>query len=621
MTEQTTAKALISIWDELPALVGDTWSELEPGLERLLREFHAAEDEETRAEVSVRIQFLLELEAPDALHRLDDAIADIEAGASAPFDESSILHYRRSPLRGLGIVEPDEPDSTPYVTRYTDIACPRRVWVQEQRISLVVRLTVALPEYSADTEALSLLEDVPVRTRVTAPAFELLNDPEQETVIIPDTDSRPLVFDLRPQQAGHTEITLDFFQGGNPAGTATVDIEVTERQVGDVSEPRTGRILRAMPDAPPPDIMLYIRYERFQGQPSLSFELRKAGHVGREFRPVHLEADPAAQAARFYERLTTLTDQHDPTVDAVLNKTRVLPSEDIDRELKNFGQDLWKTLIPAELKEVYAKERGEWQGSTLLIVSDEPHIPWELVWPYAREWEDDDPWCVTTRLTRWLRRDAQGNGHDAPPPLLPLTAVACLAPTDSGLPAAQRERNFLRSLISQYDLADASPELPTRSAVFDLLEAGGYDWLHVAAHGTFYPETPDSDSAIWLQDKRPLTPGAIVGRAIEQHIWERRPAFVFNACHSGRQEWALTRLGGWANRLVSAGAGLFLAPLWTVSDSTALTFARSLYGELLAGSPVGDAVRAARHAARQAGDPTWLAYSVYAHPNARLVRN
>jgi len=193
-----------------------------------------------------------------------------------------------------------------------------------------------------------------------------------------------------------------------------------------------------------------------------------------------------------------------------------------------------------------------------------------------------------------------------------------LSPTDSGLSAAQQERRFLQTLCTQYAVSDVSPAFVTLPNVMDLLEAGGYDWLHVAAHGNFYAESPNADSAIWLQDRRPLTPNAFVGRAVEQPIRERRPSFIFNACHSGRAGWELNYLGGWTNRLLTLGAGMFLAPLWTVNDGAAFDFAQVLYTTLLRGEPIAEAVRQARWAIRRDGDPTWLAYSVYAHPNARV---
>ena len=46
---------------------------------------------------------------------------------------------------------------------------------------------------------------------------------------------------------------------------------------------------------------------------------------------------------------------------------------------------------------------------------------------------------------------------------------------------------------------------------------------------------------------------------------------------------------------------------------------RDSYTALLKGSTVAESTYAGRMAARQAGDPTWLAYSVYSHPNARVA--
>ncbi len=99
---------------------------------------------------------------------------------------------------------------------------------------------------------------------------------------------------------------------------------------------------------------------------------------------------------------------------------------------------------------------------------------------------------------------------------------------------------------------------------------------------TSTPRRPEADSALWLQQDRSLTPDAIVGPEIEAHLRSQRPAFFFNACQVGRQSWTLTRIGGWANRLISAGAGLFVGPLWEVSDGGALAFASAFYQALFA---------------------------------------
>src|SRR3989442_4208199 len=125
-----------------------------------------------------------------------------------------------------------------------------------------------------------------------------------------------------------------------------------------------------------------------------------------------------------------------------------------------------------------------------------------------------------------------------PEPALRLHTLAVLAPSDSGLPAAQRERAFLSLLMKQHHLKDASPSELTRAVVKRLLEQGEYTWVHVAAHGNFYPDDPNGESAIWLEDNQSLTSKAIIG-AVEIYVRNHRPAFVFNACEVGRQGWAI----------------------------------------------------------------------------------
>ena len=509
------------------------------------------------------------------------------------------------------------------ITRYTDIVCPRRIWVNSPRVPVVVRLTVQRSALSAAVEEMVLREGLPVQVRIEAPLFEILNAPRQDILLVRDQDSAPVVFDLRPRQVGHTDITLDFFQSGDPVGTATVAVEVTPDEVAEGAEARPARPLQVEPDIAPPDRVLHVAWN--QPGSALHFTLIQDGGASWNdgFRPIPLNGSPAAHAAALYRQITSLVGAADPTVDTLLQRQLQIPFADVDRRVKRLGQNLWRELIPAELKTLYSRERERWRNRTLLVFSDEPHIPWELVWPYeAGAWEDEGPWCQTLRLTRWLRKDDRGNGNDKAPGRMAANALAVLAPTYSllkNLPSAQHERQLLLDLIRQHNLRDLSPAEATWQAVMDLLEAGGYDWVHVAAHGNFYPDAPDGDSALWLQRDNALTPQHIAGMQIEGYLRQHRPAFFFNACEVGRQGWALTRIGGWANRLISGGAGLFVGPLWSVGDRSALTFANAFYQSLFSGQTVATATQQARLAARQVGDPTYLAYSVYGHPNARLM--
>ena len=90
--------------------------------------------------------------------------------------------------------------------------------------------------------------------------------------------------------------------------------------------------------------------------------------------------------------------------------------------------------------------------------------------------------------------------------------------------------------------------------------------------------------------------------------------------HTGRLNFSLTRLGGWAHSFVKADAAAFVGGLYSVGDSGARTFAQHLYNHLLDGKPLAESARLARRELYKAQDPTWLAYSVYGHPMAPLGR-
>lgn len=200
-----------------------------------------------------------------------------------------------------------------------------------------------------------------------------------------------------------------------------------------------------------------------------------------------------------------------------------------------------------------------------------------------------------------------------------LTQLATLIPTDTGLPATRAESEYLRAFVQRHGLRDGGIVPAIKSQALSALSAGSYDWLHAAAHGAAHVAEGET-MPVWLENGEALTPKDIFGPRIERHIRARRPAFVLNACTAARSGWELTGMSGWANRLVQIGAGLFLAPLWSVTDSVAREFVQVFYDELANSVCVSDAMRTARRTARRAkGDPTWMAYVLFAHPGARVA--
>ncbi len=518
---------------------------------------------------------------------------------------------------------PDPPVASPPEMSRTstwniELDCPERIWRGTHLVKVTVKLFRHSDTDSSSYMALQMREDLPVRIWLTAPGFDVLSPHIQTLWLGPDTNFRDVTFDLQPSTAGRTFVSVHFLQDGTPLGVMAAQVEIVENTTHTVQDRHVQANQFAVDvEAESPDLVLFVHYDKSQSQPHLLFNLYREGELTQTYPPLILHTDPGAYHEEIYQRLSDLTDLFD------LKKNDPAALETMHQAVRNLGQGLWNDLVPQGLQELYALERAEWQDKTLLVITDEPFIPWELIWPYGYQeevWEDEAPWCFTMRMTRWLQRDGDGKGLQGPPTKLNLERFAFVGPTDVSLAAVDAEGSQLRTLMQQAGIQDASPVLSSLEHIQELLETGSYDWFHLASHGEFSAERPDASSAILLEGRQAFTPELLIGPRIQSHLFQRRPGFVLNACHTGRQGWALTQLGGWVNRLVGSGAGLFLGPLWTITDESAKQFALHFYARLLAGDTMANAMHFARSQIRASGDPTWLAYSLYAHPNARWNR-
>jgi CHAT domain-containing protein len=283
---------------------------------------------------------------------------------------------------------------------------------------------------------------------------------------------------------------------------------------------------------------------------------------------------------------------------------------------------------------------------TVLVVSDEPHVPWELIKPVREEGqrggvEEDAFWGEAFALGRWLR-------GRPPAQRLSLQRVVVMAggaelPASAGRPARDRVRVPVEVGARQTSPPPAEGALPgsfeevealrclehagarlrvlpaRRQPLCDTLERGDFDLLHLACHGNFGGPGEADASAVLLEDGTfsALELSPRLGGALRPAA----PLFFFNACSSGRIGFSLTRLGSWGARLVQLGCGGFLGALWPVTDQAAVAFAGAFYALLARGEPVGEAVHQARQRVRERypHDPSWLAYCCFADPMARAA--
>lgn len=364
-----------------------------------------------------------------------------------------------------------------------------------------------------------------------------------------------------------------------------------------------------------PDLEIRVTTE---GGNRLAYVLRFAEGKGKKFdRRIEgpkLQSRPREYQLRVLKRLELLGKQLGP-------HNQKLGQAEVEQELAALGHDLYKELFPRELRAEYSQLRQQQEMiRSLLIVSDEPWIPWEIVKPYGTEGDrfDDDFLCCRFEMTRWLAKGGT---------LLPEIAAARIAAVEAAAPESSRrlrhageEIRFLEEIAGRREGVEfLAMRSATHPEIKELLEKGGNGVLLFVGHGEFDADDPD-ESRFLLDDGRALRPRDLHG-PIEATLQQDRPLVFFNSCQVAQQGFSLTRIGGWAARWVrECGCGAFVGPQWSVDDALASLFSRTFFAALDGGATFGQAARAARQRVKEAepGNPSWLAYTIYAHPNGRL---
>lgn len=285
-----------------------------------------------------------------------------------------------------------------------------------------------------------------------------------------------------------------------------------------------------------------------------------------------------------------------------------------ERGLEGVGNLLAEQLVPKPIREALwgVRERVE----SVSLVSDSM-VPWELL--LLTPPDDDDASPVFLGELGVVR--SAWDSMPAPRIEIASDRAFVVAPRYTAprwrLPSAEEERDFVIERLAAKPLPATSHELAA------LLQGPGkLDLLHYAGHGELF----EGGAALVLDVKHDAGPPSDVLTDVEigPRTRLRRkgarggPLVFLNACKIGRSRTLLSSMGGWAHVLLAHGAGAVVAPLWSVGDGAALRFAEGFYAELLAGGTFAEASRKARQHARQWGDPTWLAYVVYAQAGAVL---
>jgi len=351
-----------------------------------------------------------------------------------------------------------------------------------------------------------------------------------------------------------------------------------------------------------PDLTVRIEYAESQGDGRLLMQLlTSVANVAVPDAPLPIDIgrDPAADLRHVINTMSVVEGTQ--TQYASLRGVGLTIADQLPKEFWNVLADL--------------KSRIGVRPPTILILSAEPYVPWELAVVDPPLDPAAPPFLsAQANVGRWVL--GQRQPKLPPPATLTVGSIAVVSGTYS-LPGWARlveAEAEAADLVRTYGAATINASTTT---VLELISADPCaDLIHFAVHGNFDAEGI-ADGLI-LVDGKALDPLAVRGTSIHG-----RPFFFLNACQVGRGRQILGDSAGLASAFLFAGASAVIAPLWSIDDKVARTIALKFYEGALAGDTAADILRRERAAFRdspETASSTYLAYQYFGHPGLRLER-
>ncbi|MEL7781592.1 CHAT domain-containing protein [Citromicrobium bathyomarinum] len=285
--------------------------------------------------------------------------------------------------------------------------------------------------------------------------------------------------------------------------------------------------------------------------------------------------------------------------EALLRTCPELPHDAFRRMMRGIGERLWQSA-PGRFRDAFLGWRQKiGQGFSIQFVTDDPHIPWEMMKPAD---VDIDHLFIEHPVARWPL--TRGGKRQSSFPGGSILSFVPVYEEGNSLPSAIDESEWLEHNLGAMAMSANS------STFMNLLEHGHSEpvgILHFAGHGL--ADSGIADGGIELED-------AVI-RVVEVNqsavvLGERDGTFVvLNACETAATAQMLGMNTGWGIAIAERGFGGLLAPLWEVEDGVALSFVQEALPPLTQGrSTLGEAVADAR---RASVDTSVSAFAYLAH--------
>ena len=278
-------------------------------------------------------------------------------------------------------------------------------------------------------------------------------------------------------------------------------------------------------------------------------------------------------------------------------------------DIQKIGTELFDLLFPEEIR----NQIRQTDADSIILKLDDAcvHVPWELVH------DANDFLCCRFSVGRLARTSQVFNGVHRSYPTESFSMLILSNPNED-LPAATDEG---RNLFDQgHADSRVKPEWINGAGIQEtvLEQLGGYDIVHYCGHADHCSENPDKSG--WV-----LSQGRVTAENLKSHFRESEPAplLVFNnACHSGTTKSWKTASVGWSHGLANAfllgGCGHYIGVLSELLDLSSKEFAKNFYRHVIAGYPIGQALRHARlenRSDKQERNLTWAQYVLYGNPD------
>jgi len=593
LTIDEAGAAVLELRPRLPALLGSDWDRVGDDIDALLERLRRTADVEEHERI---LAALLELLSP--FRDLREPLIPIARGVDE-HRRATPARPRRGEFRFEETLRTGEwrlraPPATATVERFphidVDAAPPIAVGTRFTASVYVDREALRPGEEGGPLQ----LPDVPeLRLQVWLVAsdhFEVIGADSGLIVVRPDEDrSTTASFELACTQLapGEQGLTATFAYGGRPAGSVWRQLSV-----GPGARPAPAPAMRADVGARAADLVVTV--------------LRDPDGDERHF-VVAFDSPLAPElGGRVKWSLPSATKEY---VAGYMDSFTGSTPGGRKAALVGAGKALFRST-PPEFQAAF------WQLAdtieTILVVSSEPYIPWELMIP-TRGTDVRRALGVEYAVGRWVHEQQTPPGQVRQ--IADCYVIAPAYPAPGTLAFSREEEKYVIEAFGGKPIRPAYLQ-----SIEETLGGRGATLLHFICHGEDRP----GGQMLELDPHDELHDFQLDGMdGVVKAVREQEPFVFINACKVGRTTPALVGTGGFAAMFTRLGARCVIAPIWSVADDVAGVVARSFYDQLHARphKPFATIMRDIRARAYDGPDPedSYAAYCFYGDPLAAQV--